>query len=334
MIENKYYHSLDLFRGFCGYGVAICHFYAFIFGNQFMEYLSIIFVEFFFVLSGFVLYPQLLKVIDNKKNLIIFYKRRWIRTLPLYFVILLLVTILTSQFLNKESLKYLFLIQKLIPNFIDNDYYPVAWSLSIEEFFYLLFPFILIFLNRKNFLKISVLFFILITTTKYILVDNFDANYYRTGTLLRFDAILLGFIISHFKDVFIKYRNSIIILSFFSISAFLYFFEYFTVNKEIPDNRFLFIFLMQFISVLILFSFVLMNSLFKNPKLKKFSLLISQQTYSIYLFHIIIIYIFDKIDFTSYIILPIYVFLLFLFSTLIYNFFEKPLLKLRPKIID
>ena len=66
MIKKEYYYSLDLFRGFCGYGVAICHLNAFIFLNQYMEYLSLIFVEFFFVLSGFVLYPQLLKVIDKK----------------------------------------------------------------------------------------------------------------------------------------------------------------------------------------------------------------------------------------------------------------------------
>ena len=65
--KNQYFYSLDLFRGFCGYGVAICHLNAFVYGNQFMEYLSLIFVEFFFVLSGFVLYPQLLKVIDNKR---------------------------------------------------------------------------------------------------------------------------------------------------------------------------------------------------------------------------------------------------------------------------
>ena len=92
MNKNQYFYSLDLFRGFCGYGVAICHLNAFVYGNQFMEYLSIIFVEFFFVLSGFVLYPQLLKVIDNKKNLLVFYKRRWIRTLPLYIIVLLLIT--------------------------------------------------------------------------------------------------------------------------------------------------------------------------------------------------------------------------------------------------
>jgi peptidoglycan/LPS O-acetylase OafA/YrhL len=177
MNKNQYFYSLDLFRGFCGYGVAICHLNAFVYNNLFMEYLSIIFVEFFFVLSGFVLYPQLLKVINNKKNLFTFYKRRWIRTLPLYFIVLILVSILTTQIFDKDFFKYFFLIQKILPNFVYNDYYPVAWSLSIEEFFYLSFPLILIFLNNKNFLKISLIIFISIIIIKYIFVNKFEPNY-------------------------------------------------------------------------------------------------------------------------------------------------------------
>ena len=110
---SNYFISLDLFRGFCGYGVAITHLNAFVFKNSYMEYMSLLFVEFFFVLSGFVLYPQLLKVINNKKNLIIFYKRRWMRTLPLFIVVLILVSILTSQLFTWDFLKYFFLVQKI-----------------------------------------------------------------------------------------------------------------------------------------------------------------------------------------------------------------------------
>ena len=95
--SNHYYISLDLFRGFCGYGVAITHLNAFAFKNAYMEYMSLLFVEFFFVLSGFVLYPQLLKVINNSKNLIIFYKRRWMRTLPLFIAVLILISVLTGK---------------------------------------------------------------------------------------------------------------------------------------------------------------------------------------------------------------------------------------------
>ena len=333
MEEKNYYYSLDLFRGFCGYGVAICHLNAFIFSNQFMEYLSLIFVEFFFVLSGFVLYPQLLKVIDKKKNLLIFYRRRWIRTLPLYLLILIFVSILTNQLFSIDFLKYFFLIQKFVPNFIEYDYFPVAWSLSIEELFYLLFPLILIFLNSKNFLKYSILIFVLIISLKYLLSTNFDANFYRTGTILRIDAILFGFIISHFKFEILKYKKTIIICLIIFSAIFLLTHDYFILNKINPNNRFLFIILMQFISGLTLFSFIFSEFLFTNNRLKKISLLISQQTYSIYLFHIILIYIFSKTELSIYLMTPIYILMLFLISSLIYKYFEKPLLKLRPKII-
>ena len=149
MNEKKYFYSLDLFRGFCGYGVAFCHLHAFTYKNINMEYLSLLFVEFFFVLSGFVLYPQLIKIFDNKKNLLIFYKRRWIRTLPLYIIALVIVSALTSELLSEDFFKYLFFIQKTIPNFTNNDYYPVAWSLSIEELFYLFFPILFFIFNKK-----------------------------------------------------------------------------------------------------------------------------------------------------------------------------------------
>jgi len=331
--EKNYYHSLDLFRGFCGYGVAICHLNAFVYGNEFMEYLSLIFVEFFFVLSGFVLYPQLLKVIDKKSNLFIFYKRRWIRTIPLYFLTLILISILTNHIFDINFFKYLFLIQKFFPNFIDTDYFPVAWSLSIEELFYLLFPLILIFLNHKNFLKVSMFILICIIIFKYFISDNFDANFYRTGSFLRFDAILFGFLVSHFKLEILKYKKNIIFFTIIIIFTFFSCYEFFTNNNNDKDNRFLFILFMQLISGLTLFSFLLLEPFLKHSNiLKKLSLMISQQTYSIYLFHLIIIYILNKIELSIYIATPIYILLLFLISTLIYNIFEKPLLKLRPKI--
>ena len=333
MKEKNYYHSLDLFRGFCGYGVAICHLNAFAYGNEFMEYISLIFVEFFFVLSGFVLYPQLLKVINKKSNLLIFYKRRWIRTIPLYIFTLIMVSILTNQMFETDFLKYFFLIQKILPNFINNDYFPVAWSLSIEELFYLLFPLILIFLNHQNFLKVSMLVFISLILLKFFISDNFEANFYRTGTFLRLDAILFGFLISHFRLEVLRYKKSIIFFTIIFTFIFLLSYDFFTINKNDKDNRFLFILFMQLISGLTLFSFLLSEPLLKTSNiLKKLSLVTSQQTYSIYLFHIIIIYILDKIELSIYVATPIYILVLFFISTLVYNFFEKPLLKLRPKI--
>ena len=108
MNETKHFYSLDLFRGFCGYGVAITHLQAFIFKSMQMEYLSLLFVEFFFVLSGFVLYPQLIKIYNDKKNVKIFYLRRWYRTIPIFIIALICFSIIFKSF-NFDTLKYLFL---------------------------------------------------------------------------------------------------------------------------------------------------------------------------------------------------------------------------------
>ena len=332
MSKNKYLTSLDLFRGFCGYGVAISHLHAFFYKNIFIEYLSILFVEFFFILSGFVLYPQLLKVLNNKKNLIIFFKRRWMRTLPLFFIILISVSALTGEILSKDFFKYLILIQKTFPDFISNDYYPVAWSLSIEEFFYILFPIILINLTKNNFMKITIFIFFFITFIKFLSISNFDTNFYRTGTFLRFDAILLGFILCHFKNNLfsLKFLN----LFFLLLGFFIYFFgfNYFTIYQDKELVKFLFIILLQVMSCFTLLAFISLEKFLKGGFVKKISLLISQQTYSIYLFHIILIYLIDTMNIDTPFITFYYILTLFLISTLIYNFIEKPILKLRPKI--
>ena len=330
---KNYYYSLDLFRGFCGYGVAISHLYAFAYENIYMEYISLIFPEFFFLLSGFVLYPQLIKVINNKKNLLIFYKRRWMRTLPLFFIILLLISALTGQLFSLDFFKYFFFIQKTLPNFLENDYYPIVWSLSIEEFFYLLFPLIVIYFSPNNFISKIIFIFIFITVFKFFLNDYFDANFYRTGTFFRFDAILLGFILAHYKDQILQYKKTIILLFFIFAIIYIFNSNYFISSKEISHTKFFFILLMQITSGLIMLSFILLEPLLKNNYLKKFSFLISQQTYSIYLIHMIFIYLLKEANLSIFVGTSLYLFLLFLISTLVYKYFEEPILKLRPNIL-
>lgn len=333
MKANNYFISLDLFRGFCGYGVALSHFFAFVYSNSYSEYLSLIFVEFFFVLSGFVLYPQLLKLINNKKNLFIFYKRRWMRTLPLYLVTLILVSILTGQLLELDFLKYLFLIQKTIPNFVENDYFPVAWSLSIEEFFYLFFPLILITMSKNNFIIKVLFFFFFLVLSKFFISNYFDANFYRTGTFLRFDAIILGFIIAHYQVFIIKNKKIILSLLIILTPLYLLNFNFFVDGSNIPYIKFLFIIFMQLLSVVVMLSFVLLEPIILNNYLKKFSLFISQQAYSIYLFHMIFIYIFKELNYSVLISTILYIIIMFFVSTLVYRYFEAPIMKIRPKIL-
>ena len=238
----KKIHSLDLFRGLAGYGVAVCHFYTYLNNSSFSEYISFLFVELFFVLSGFVLYPQLIKVYSNTKNFKIFIIRRWMRTLPLFFIAIICYSIIFNQF-NNDTLKYFFFIQKSYPNFLVNDYIVVAWSLSIEEWFYILFPIFLIIFNTQKIKKIFILFLLLIYILKFSYLLNFsDYDFYRTGTLLRLDAILFGVIIAHYFEMIKKIK----LTSFFLfILLFLFFNFYVFFNVNAVFNQFVYLILIQ-----------------------------------------------------------------------------------------
>ena len=55
--------SLDLLRGLAAYLVIVPHFFLFLgYKSEFLEFCSIFAVEIFFVLSGYVLGPQLYKI--------------------------------------------------------------------------------------------------------------------------------------------------------------------------------------------------------------------------------------------------------------------------------
>ena len=83
--SNQRYPLLDALRYVAAIIVAVCHYNLQIGGYVSYEYLSIIAVEVFFVLSGFVLGNQINLILlsrDKITFLKIFLSRRWIRTIP------------------------------------------------------------------------------------------------------------------------------------------------------------------------------------------------------------------------------------------------------------
>ena len=326
---NQHYYSLDLFRAMAGYGVAICHFYYYVFNQVNFQFYSIFFVEFFFILSGFVLYPQLAKVYDNKKNLNIFFMRRWFRTIPLYILALICYSILFKKF-DTDTLKYAFFIQKLTSTFLEYDYFSVAWSLSVEEVFYITFPLFLIIFNRINFLNIVIIFLSIVYFLKfsYILKDSVDNEFFRVGTFLRLDAIAFGLII---RKYYFQLKN----IYFHLLIGFLicYFINSLESLSELNKYKiFIFIFLIQIFSINILSIFLWFNKFINIQFLKKLFSLLSKQTYSVYLFHLFPIYYLKKNNFllNEYSLFAFYLLVLFVISTLSYYLFEKPILIKRP----
>src|SRR6266702_5939935 len=87
--------SLDLLRGIAAFAVAISHFLIFrSLGGDAAEVVSVLAVEVFFVLSGFVLAPQILACMQSgrPRRLWVFLVRRWMRTVPPYLMALTLIS--------------------------------------------------------------------------------------------------------------------------------------------------------------------------------------------------------------------------------------------------
>jgi peptidoglycan/LPS O-acetylase OafA/YrhL len=98
-------------------------------------------VELFFVLSGFLIGSILIKTIDKNeykltsKTLFNFWKRRWFRTLPNYYLILIIYTLFVSYGVVDADISqfdwtFFFFLQNFATPFYD--FFWESWSLSIE----------------------------------------------------------------------------------------------------------------------------------------------------------------------------------------------------------
>jgi peptidoglycan/LPS O-acetylase OafA/YrhL len=102
-------------------------------------------VAMFFVLSGFLIGRILLKTVIYQncsyKKLLEFWVRRWFRTIPNYLLVLIVIIVLNrtlAVFPVVGLWKYFIFSQ----NFASPHpaFFPEAWSLTVEEWFYLLVP--------------------------------------------------------------------------------------------------------------------------------------------------------------------------------------------------
>ena len=90
---------------------------------------------------------------------------------------------------------------------------------------------------------------------KDVPIENFyDSNFLRTGTLLRFDAILLGFILRY---VYINFNlNQSIILSVFFLLIYIFLQDFILSNKNLLVVKIGFVFLLKILISIILIFFL------------------------------------------------------------------------------
>ncbi len=164
-------------------------------------------VELFFVLSGFLIGQILIREgaqLGTASNVARFYVRRWFRTLPL-FLLFLGVNVWLEITIRGHRLSATDVVQQglFLRNFagLHIKFFLEAWSLAIEEWFYLLFPAALwvgLKLQKRfdvAFLCAAVAFFLFSTVARMISATNPHAewsSWQRMVVIYRFDALMFG----------------------------------------------------------------------------------------------------------------------------------------------
>ena len=140
-------------------------------------------VYLFFVLSGFLITTLLLKqkVEYGKINLTNFYLRRVLRIVPLVYLFLFILTLISIYFQplsTKKDLIYSFLFLKNLP--IPNDRFTAhLWTIAVEMQFYIIFPFLLaLSVNRYLIIALSlIILFPLLSIISFYLPDFYSSSF-------------------------------------------------------------------------------------------------------------------------------------------------------------
>ena len=343
-METNRYSTIDLLRFLAAFSVAISHFTMHANGYDLnLEIISSISVEVFFIISGFVLAPQIISIVQNKKfqNYKIFLIRRWYRTIPLYLLSLLLTSVILSKLFTTDFLKYLFFLQNFFILSIENDFFSIAWSLSVEEWFYIIFPLFLLLLfkkfnfkNIKHITYLACLFVILILIFRLFFLENANwGSNIRRVVIFRLDSIAFGFILYLCKDFFIKkfFNNLLLLILIVLTTSFTFIILKTNALEQIFFFQFIFHYVVGIWGCLIVIFCYKINKNLENKKLININLFLGKISYSIYLFHLLLIYIISSlINLNLISSILIFVVAQIVLSTLLYYYFEKPILDSRP----
>ena len=142
-------------------------------------------VDLFFVLSGFLIGSQVLKPLANGGRFSFrdFYMRRAFRILPAFFAVLALY-LLWPGFREAPGMepwwKFAGFFMNVSIDYTNNAAFSHAWSLCVEEHFYLLFPLLALALLRRPSVRVFVAVCVFTIAMGIAL---------RTGTWLHFDAL-------------------------------------------------------------------------------------------------------------------------------------------------
>lgn len=313
--------------------------------REYLRFGGFIGVELFFILSGYLIGGILIKTNKQEKNWIFnFYLRRWFRTLPNYYLFILInIALIYAAFRPgdfPDIRYYVFFSQNLFsphPSF-----FPEAWSLAVEEIFYLIYPLILLFLikflkiEQNKALLLSSISIIALSLLGRFLIESHVLSWdegIRKIVFLRFDALMLGVLLALWKTKNKKPNRLIITFGLFIFVASIFYIAT-TPNKILDNSTFAKTILFNF-SSLGCAALVISGLQLKFPEIwANFFGILAKISFSAYLINLPILSIINKINQTLqwWQIWMQFIFLTLFTSYIVYRFFEKPTTNLREHI--
>lgn len=310
-------------------------------------------VNVFFTLSGFLITLILLKEKEAKGRIGLktFYVKRFLRLAPplLLFLATLFILMLAGLLaLNYKGLLYsFFYVYNYIPKELYSSELGLTWSLSVEEQFYLFWPFIILFVNKtKKIIHIVIMLMViclilLLARTDSSILEFFDALRYvelskryftNRWTLPAIATIMTGCltaVLYHkktFKNINRRQWWGLLVLGSAIFVSFVY------LPKEFfPSGWFI-----QSFGTALIILFVIHNqdSYFTNAL--EFNMLsnIGKISYGIYIYQGLFLGTGPNADGLLVQKYPLNLFLTILVAYLSYNILEKKFLRLKKSFVD
>lgn len=337
-LQLKYVPQLDSIRAIAALMVVFSHyFYTYFQINLHLGHKG---VQIFFVLSGFLITYILLlqKGSSFSKGIIIrnFAIKRILRLFPIYFLLLFFLWFVAIAFNARfwqtgngifyftYTSNFLFFFKGFVDPVLNH-----TWSLAVEEQFYLLWPWIAIFVSRRlsiALVVLSMLFSLLFKSFSevpngiFLLSSHIDTM--GTGILL---AFVFYYDISIIKK-WLKYNNYLLWLSLLFLIL-----DYIYPMPKILTN----LTIMCLSAALIIGCFFEFKGLFGKFLNLKLIVYLGQISYGVYLYHKVIpeilklFYFKTNLFFPNYVSASICILLTLIVSHLSYQYIEKVFLRLK-----